>query len=130
MYILWRRRYRILAMSNPYLYCINANKNMFKPTKDKKELQLNFIKYIQQTLLDYMDKHIMLGGDFNICLQPEIDKKGGTIEKQSESAVVLESLMEEFNLSDVWRLYNPDTLRYSRREMSKGGSFNQELIIG
>ncbi len=95
--------------------------NIYAPTKDKKNAQLDFIKYIQQILLEYMDKHIMLGGDFNICLQPEIDKKGGTLEKQSESAVVLESIMDEFNLIDVWRLYNPNTLRFSRREMSKNG---------
>ena len=74
-----------------------------------------------------MDKHILVGGGFNVCLQPEFDKKGGAIEKQSESALLIEAMMDEIDLVDSWRLFNQDSLRYTRREMTRNGLVQSRL---
>ena len=93
--------------------------NIYSPTKDKPSLQKEFLNFVHEKLIVYMDKHILLGGDFNICLQPEVDKKGGAIEKQSESALLIEAMMDEIDLVDSWRLFNPDS---PRREMTRNGN--------
>ena len=101
--------------------------NIYAPTKDKKEEQKDFFIYIHDILIEYMDRHLLVGGDFNICLQPEIDKKGGILEKQSDNALMIETLAEELDLVDVWRILNPDSSRFTRREMSKNGLVQSRL---
>ena len=101
--------------------------NVYAPTKDQREMQLNFLDFIQERLQEYADKNLIIGGDFNTCLNPVIDKKGGTIEHGSKAAEKLLFIMEEFNLVDIWRLINHDSLRYTRREMTRGGLVQSRL---
>ena len=101
--------------------------NIYAPTKDRIDSQREFLVFVHEQIVDYMEKHILLGGDFNVCLQPEIDKKGGILEKQSDSANIIETMMEEFDLIDVWRLFNPHALRYTRREITRKGLVQSRL---
>ena len=101
--------------------------NVYAPTKDQREMQINFLEFIQERLQEYADKNLIIGGDFNICLNPILDKKGGTIEHGSKAAEKLLSVMEEFNLVDIWRLINHDSLRYTRREMTRRGLVQSRL---
>ena len=55
--------------------------NLYAPTKDKEEEQIRFIDFVLHTLEDYSDSNLIIGGDLNTCLDPRIDKKGGTVEK-------------------------------------------------
>lgn len=32
---------------------------------------------------EYIGKNIIIGGDFNTCLNPQVDKKGGKLDTQS-----------------------------------------------
>ena len=101
--------------------------NVYAPTKDKKEKQLNFLNYVYDSLQEYSDKNVLLGGDFNVTLNPSFDKKGGTPEKTSKCAEIIFTMMENFNLIDVWRYMNPDSRRFTRREMSKNGLVQSRL---
>ena len=51
--------------------------NVYMPTKDKKREQLDLLSYVNDNLLRFIDKQIILGGDFNTYLNPDIDKYGG-----------------------------------------------------
>ena len=95
--------------------------NVYSPTKDKRKEQLLFIEQISNLLEEHLDKRIVLAGDQNICLQPELDKKGGANEKESESRVKLTSLIEYYDLVDIWRIRNPDTHKFTWRGKTRGG---------
>ena len=51
-----------------------------------------------------------------MCLNPEKDKLGGKLEKQSRFAKEITGFNEQHNLVDIWRVKNPDTLRFTRRQ--------------
>ena len=51
-------------------------------------------------------------GDFNLTLNVELDRYN-TYSNNTKSREVVEVMMEEFCLRDVWRNQNPDTLEYS-----------------
>ena len=101
--------------------------NVYAPTKDKETEQINFITNISELLEDFLDKNIVIGGDFNTCMDPLKDKSGGTIEKKSKYAQHLETLCERFNLGDVWRILNPDISRFTRRANTRGGIIQSRL---
>ena len=101
--------------------------NIYSPTKDKPQEQQQFINRVRNILKPYIDRNIILGGDFNICQHPEIDKKGGTVEQQSKFAKEIISFQEEFELVDVWRLRHPTLRRFTRRERSVGGFVQSRL---
>ena len=51
--------------------------NIYAPTKDKRDIQIEFLQYINEQIAKVADKNLLLGGDFNICLEPLLDKKRG-----------------------------------------------------
>ena len=95
--------------------------NIYAPTKDKVEMQNVFLSYLHSVIENYSDKNIILGGDFNVCLNPVMDKHGGRSEVKSEYCKNLENIIEEFSLVDIWRLRNEKVMNFTRRERTKGG---------
>ncbi len=95
--------------------------NVYAPTKDKPSEQSVFFNKIFNVLADFEDKNIVIGGDFNICLNPCIDKSGGEVESQSKIAHLIMNYSEELNLNYIWHTTNPELKRYSRRGNTKLG---------
>ena len=95
--------------------------SVYFPTKDKPREQTEFLDYVKQLLYNYNGQNIIIGGDFNICLNLEMDKHGGSTERESTYVKNLKALMQETDLIDIWRVRNPQIRQYSRREMSKKG---------
>ena len=58
---------------------------------------------------------IIIGGDFNLVLDIEIDKKGGLAKTHTKAVKVIKDYMAELDLVDAWRLLNPDGRRYTWR---------------
>ena len=52
--------------------------NVYAPTKD------SFIESISELISTHEGTEMIIGGDFNTCLNPQSDKIGGTRELQSE----------------------------------------------
>ena len=48
---------------------------VYFPTKDKPNEQVMLLEYIRQLLMNYSGHNIIIGGDFNTCLNFNIDKK-------------------------------------------------------
>lgn len=63
------------------------------------------------------DCKILLGGDFNVTLDPALDCSGGN-PALKESVKFLEDIMMENDLVDIWRIRNPDSKKFTWRQKS------------
>ena len=101
--------------------------NIYAPTKDDINGQLKFLEFVVEKLSEYVDQNIIIGGDYNICSDPSIDKLGGKQEKQSASAKCIKDIQETFNLIDVWRVLNENKTRFTWRGVTKHGRVSSRL---
>ena len=103
--------------------------NAYAPTKDNPKEQKQFITTLKEKLTSYQEGNLIIAGDFNVCLNPTVDKSGGRNETPSDYAKLMISFMEEFDLIDIWRIRNPDTRRYTWRQRTKAGVVHSRLDI-
>jgi exonuclease III len=76
--------------------------------------QVKFYEKIIRLLESKQDTHpIFIGGDFNCTLNPKKDKKGGSIAKKQRTVDLVNEIMEEHYLTDVWRNKNPYKREYT-----------------
>uniref|UniRef100_A0AAR2IU02 Endonuclease/exonuclease/phosphatase domain-containing protein n=1 Tax=Pygocentrus nattereri TaxID=42514 RepID=A0AAR2IU02_PYGNA len=62
----------------------------------------------------YLDSHcLILGGDFNCCLDPVLDRSSLTAVPLSKSGKIIKVFLEQYALLDPWRLLNPNKREYS-----------------
>jgi exonuclease III len=101
--------------------------NIYAPTKDKPGQQKMFLDKLKEMLAPYIGRDVIIGGDYNICQFPELDKKGGKLENQLPFAKDVISFKDEFELVDIWRLRHPTLRRFTRRERSIGGYVQSRL---
>lgn len=101
--------------------------NVYLSTKDKPRKQIDQINELNLMTDPYMDDNLIIAGDYNICIDPKLDKAGGKKEEQSEAAKALLNYMELANILDVWRVANEDSKRFTRREMSRSGLVQSRL---
>ncbi len=91
--------------------------NVYAPNKEADHV--NFIKNLDNTLsvndITNVDD-IIMGGDWNIIRNTELDKSGGVLQTKQSSVALLEGLMIKFNLNDAWRIKHPNTRRYTWRQ--------------
>ena len=84
---------------------------------DKKE-QITFFENIAE-LLDSTDfnaeSNIIIGGDFNIIFDTDLDSSGGkpTIK---DCVKIIKDLELKHDLIDIWRIRNPETKRFTWRQ--------------
>ena len=67
---------------------------VYAPTKDSVEYQNSFLQDLNKLLENISNKTMIIGGDFNTYLRPELDKQGGRSEQNSLYHSILISLME------------------------------------
>ena len=118
---------RILLVNLKYMDTIFVLCNIYAPTKDKKLKQLECLNVLQNILENYQDENFIIGGDFNLCINPNIDKKGGITEDMSEYSEAIQTFMDEKSMIDIWRVLYPDSKRYTWRGKSKHGIVQSRL---
>ena len=74
-----------------------------------------FFESFFEHLLDFQFEEVVIGGDFNVVLNLEKDKKGGVAKTHNNSFKVVQEFMENLDLTDAWRVLHPDSLRYTWR---------------
>ena len=91
--------------------------NIYAPNKCAE--QSEFFKSISNEIKACvtLDCSIVLGGDFNVTFDPELDGSGGIKEKK-ESVKNLEDICLEQDLVDIWRIRNPTERRFTWRQKS------------
>jgi exonuclease III len=91
--------------------------NIYAPSSNIEKDKLNFINKLKSELLPLINNNIIIGGDWNIVLDPNIDKKGGSnIAKYPKYRENLLGFLELFDLSDCWRLHHPNKRQYTWRQ--------------
>ena len=95
--------------------------NIYCPTKVNENEQLCFL----DNVIDYInyngENEFIIGGDLNTYLDISIDKRGSRSELQSRYSKKWNSVIENFDLVDIWRLRNPNELRFTWRAKSRNG---------
>ena len=93
--------------------------NLYAPTVDKPSDQAVFGAFICDTLKSYLGHNIVIGGDFNKNI--EFLQNFGSISHDHSYVKYLHKLFDMLDLVDVWKLRNPDSIRYTRREKTRYG---------
>ena len=90
--------------------------NIYAPNKTSE--QCTFFQDIQnelESLNTEAECDMIIGGDFNVILNPEFDGLGGK-PKLKRSVKIIDQIRSSFDLVDIWRIRNPDVKRFSWRQ--------------
>ena len=93
--------------------------NVYAPNKDKDLISFfnNLLATLLKENLESAD-NIIIGGDFNCPLNPDVDKKGGILFKRKSVTACIECLQSQLDLVDIWRIKNPDTKSFTWSQQS------------
>ena len=93
--------------------------NVYALNKDKDSIQFFKKLYILLRTEDLdCEDNIILGGDFNYPLNPNLDKRGGVMIPRKAVIESIECLQDELDLVDIWRTKNPETKSYTWSQKS------------
>ena len=59
---------------------------------------------------------MIIGGDLNLVLDVEKDKKGGLPKRHHYVQKTILEICDNLDLVDAWRILNPQEKRYTRRQ--------------
>ena len=82
---------------------------MYGPNCD----DVRFFDILETFIANNDDKSFIIGGDFNVVLNPQIDKKNGRLDTNKRNRDKLISIITSYDLCDLWRLNNPTTQKYT-----------------
>lgn len=100
-------RYIILELGFDGIEIVLAS--LYAPNCDDVNFYKNFFKQIES----FQNCNIIIGGDFNLIMDVNLDRRGTSEYNHSKSHEALLDFMERTNLVDIWRLRNPDQLQYT-----------------
>lgn len=83
--------------------------NVYGPNWDDE----NFFRNFFFSLPDLHSHQLILGGDFNCCLDPLLDRSSTKLSAVSKSAKTIQIFMEQYAISDPWRFFNPGIKQFS-----------------
>jgi len=89
--------------------------NVYAPTQDHVKEQVEFVNRFQSILQSMEGESVIAGGDWNIILNPKLDKWEGENTPQTQASKFLCEVIESENLLDIWRVKNPEIKRYTWR---------------
>ena len=89
--------------------------NIYGPNTDNTYILEKLIKYLSNNA----DKYIIIAGDFNTILDIDLDKNGGIKNTHPKCRNLLLEIINEYNLTDIWRLQHPDKKQYTWHSSKK-----------
>jgi exonuclease III len=104
--------------------------NTYSPTKDHRAEQIKFIKEFKNYISKYENLNIVIGGDFNIYLNPKLDKSDKMSNKNDNPVYrdEIAALLETMELNDAWRTLYPTTRRYTWHSRGKSSRLDYFFI--
>lgn len=91
--------------------------NVYGPNVDDPTFYIELIREIEALPNDYR----IIGGDFNLVLDLNLDKMGGRNITNRKSQILIQNWMDDSDLLDIWRFHHPDSRLYTwhRKNPSK-----------
>jgi exonuclease III len=82
--------------------------NLYAPTRNFENEQIETFHLLCESLQDFKKENLIFGGDFNLHLNPRLDKLDNSDSGDNPKfrAEIL-SFLETENLVDIWRVFNP-----------------------
>ena len=62
------------------------------------------------------ENNLIIGGDWNTIQDGKLDKKGGKEDHCETVTKNMRKLLDQLDLTDIWRLWNPSTSRFTFRQ--------------
>ncbi len=87
--------------------------NIYAPNKGRERDQ--FFRTLFQWVSEHKKGTIVMGGDFNIVLDDDIDKKSDGVKRHVNNKVILE-MIRKYKLTDVWRVKHVNVSQYTWRQ--------------
>ena len=78
--------------------------NIYGPNDD----DAVFFDILNNELTQIQEENVIIGGDLNVILDSKMDKEGGRGDRKPKQRQIIQKIMEDHELSDVWRVVNPD----------------------
>ena len=103
--------------------------NGYAPNCNKLKDQLKWLSEIQEIIEENNDANIIIGGDLNDVFIPMLDRyqcKSNTVE--TEYVKTWNTICEEYNLADFWRVLNPSSRRYTWRQGGSASRLKQSRL--
>ena len=85
------------------------------------------LKNILETFEDIQNKSVLLGGEFNVILNPSLDSHGGKPVIKKKTTAKLIQITENLDLCDIWRIRNPKRKRFTFRQQHSTGFIQRRL---
>ena len=83
--------------------------NVYGPNKDDKHFFLELEKVIKQ----FEHETLIIGGDFNTIIDNIKDKKNGRVDTNKINRQHINSLIVNYDLNDIWRIFNNDNNHFT-----------------
>ena len=83
--------------------------NIYAPNNDDP----SFFRVVSEKMSSFECYLIVFGGDFNLVCDIQKDKKSGAPTTHWKSREEVLSFKEKFELADIWRIHNPDIMRFT-----------------
>jgi exonuclease III len=87
--------------------------NVYAPTKDNDQQQCVFLENTRTIINNFIGANLILCGDFNITLNPVIDKMGGRDYETSIYRNKVVEMMADMELCDIWRVQHKGVKQYT-----------------
>ena len=102
--------------------------NIYNANTESEQLHtLNDLTNILETFKDIQNKSVVLGGDFNVILNPSLDSEGGKPVIKKRTIAKLIQITENLDLCDIWRIRNPKRKRFTFRQHHSTGFIQRRL---
>ena len=83
--------------------------NIYAPNNDNP----TFFQNLLDRILSFECEEVIMGGDFNLVMDVQKDKKGGNVTMHRNSLKEVQNIVNSLDLIDVWRTLNPDAKRFT-----------------
>lgn len=94
--------------------------------------QIHLMDLIEEQISNLQPQNIILGGDFNVILDPNLDRPlrvGRTVPADGSAyRARIESLNDSLELIDIWRTLHPSTRQYSFRRGNYGSRLDYWMV--
>ena len=111
------QEYRNLINGRMQSLKININEkdytflNIYAPNNSTENY--NFLTKIEEFVIENDSQTLIIGGDFNTVIDITKDKKHGNINNNKKNRDIINAIIENNDINDIYRILNPSTKQYT-----------------